>query len=189
MNNKEVLVLIEKEGVEYVDICFIDLCGKLQYVIVLLDQVDEDFLEEGFMFDGLLIVGWKVIDELDMKLMLDVLLVYIDLFYVEKIIVIYCDVVEFDIGEVYVCCLCQIVKKVEVYLKELGIGDVVYFGLEVEFFLFDDVCYLVILVKVVYQIDVEDVVWNIDVVIEGGNFGYCLDYKGGYFLVNLVDFV
>ena len=62
---------IREEDVEYVDIRFTDPRGKLQHVTVMSDQVDEDFLEEGFMFDGSSIAGWKSIDQSDMKLMPD----------------------------------------------------------------------------------------------------------------------
>ena len=48
-DNKNVLKMIEDEDVEYVDIRFTDPRGKLQHVTVMADQVDEDFLEEGFM--------------------------------------------------------------------------------------------------------------------------------------------
>ena len=65
MGNK-VLDLIRDEDVEYVDIRFTDPRGKLQHVTVMADQVDEDFLEEGFMFDGSSIAGWKSIEASDM---------------------------------------------------------------------------------------------------------------------------
>ena len=52
MSNSDLLKLIKDEDVEYVDIRFTDPRGKLQHVTVLSDQVDEDFLDEGFMFDG-----------------------------------------------------------------------------------------------------------------------------------------
>ena len=187
MNNKEVLALIEKEGVEYVDIRFTDPRGKLQHVTVLSDQVDEDFLEEGFMFDGSSIAGWKAIDESDMKLMPDASSVYLDPFYAEKTIAIHCDVVEPDTGEAYARCPRQTAKKAEAYLKESGIGDAAYFGPEAEFFLFDDVRYSVTPAKVAYQIDAEDAAWNTDAAIEGGNLGHRSDHKGGYFPVNPVD--
>ena len=187
MNNKEVLALIEKEGVEYVDIRFTDPRGKLQHVTVLSDQVDEDFLEEGFMFDGSSIAGWKAIDESDMKLMPDASSAYLDPFYAEKTIAIHCDVVEPDTGEAYARCPRQTAKKAEAYLKESGIGDAAYFGPEAEFFLFDDVRYSVTPAKVAYQIDAEDAAWNTDAAIEGGNLGHRSDHKGGYFPVNPVD--
>ena len=80
----DVLKMIKNEEVEYVDIRFTDPRGKLQHVTVMADQVDEDFFEEGFMFDGSSIAGWKSIDQSDMKLMPDGDSAYIDPFYAEK---------------------------------------------------------------------------------------------------------
>ena len=70
--SQALLSKIADEGIEYVDIRFTDPRGKLQHVTVCADQVDQDFLEEGFMFDGSSIAGWKSIEESDMKLMPDV---------------------------------------------------------------------------------------------------------------------
>jgi glutamine synthetase len=78
------LKLIKDEDVEYVDIRFTDPKGKLQHVTLVADLVDEDFFEEGFMFDGSSIAGWKSIDQSDMKLMPDATSVYLDPFYAEK---------------------------------------------------------------------------------------------------------
>ena len=100
-DNKNVLKMIEDEDVEYVDIRFTDPRGKLQHVTVMADQVDEDFLEEGFMFDGSSIAGWKSIDQSDMKLMPDSTTCYIDPFYAEKTLAVHCSVVEPDTGEAY----------------------------------------------------------------------------------------
>ena len=66
-----VLEMIKENDVKFVDLRFTDPRGKLQHVTVLSDQVDEDFLEEGFMFDGSSIAGWKSIEASDMKLMPD----------------------------------------------------------------------------------------------------------------------
>ena len=187
MNTQEVLALIAEEGVEYVDIRFTDPRGKLQHVTVVADLVDEDFLEEGFMFDGSSIAGWKSIEQSDMKLMPDVSSVYVDPFYAEKTIAVHCDVVEPDTGEAYNRCPRQTAKKAEAYLKASGIGDAAYFGPEAEFFLFDDVRYSVTPSKVAYQIDAEDAAWNTDAEIEGGNLAHRAEHKGGYFPVNPVD--
>ena len=96
-----VLTMIKEEDVEYVDIRFTDPRGKLQHVTVMSDQVDEDFLEEGFMFDGSSIAGWKSIDQSDMKLMPDTTSSYMDPFFAEKTLAIHCNVVEPDTGEAY----------------------------------------------------------------------------------------
>ena len=80
MDNKALLKLIKDEDVAYVDIRFTDPRGKLQHVTVVADLVDEDFLEEGFMFDGSSIAGWKSIDQSDMKLMPEASTGYLDPF-------------------------------------------------------------------------------------------------------------
>jgi glutamine synthetase len=71
MSKDNVLKMIKDEEAAYVDIRFTDPRGKLQHVTVMSDLVDEDFLDEGFMFDGSSIAGWKGIEASDMKLMPD----------------------------------------------------------------------------------------------------------------------
>ena len=187
MSVESVLNLIRDEEVEYVDIRFTDPKGKLQHVTVICDLVDEDFLEEGFMFDGSSIAGWKSIDQSDMKLMPDTTSAYLDPFYAEKTLAIHCDVVEPDTGEAYSRCPRQTAKKAEAYLISSGIGDTAYFGPEAEFFLFDDVRYSVTPQKVGYQIDADAAAWNTDAEYEGGNLAHRAPHKGGYFPVNPID--
>ena len=187
MSKNAVLKLIKDEDVEYVDIRFTDPRGKLQHVTVVADLVDEDFLEEGFMFDGSSIAGWKSIEASDMKLMPDTESVYIDPFYAEKTICIHCSVVEPDTGESYDRDPRGTAEKAEAYLKSSGIGDSAYFGPEAEFFLFDDVRYSVTPNKVSYQVDADHAAWNTDTEFEMGNTGHRPGYKGGYFPVNPAD--
>lgn len=186
MSNK-VLDLIKEEEVAYVDIRFCDPRGRLQHVTVMEDQVDEDFLEEGFMFDGSSIAGWKSIEASDMKLMPDLDSAYIDPFYAEKTLAIHCSVVEPDTGEAYDRDPRGTAQKAEAYLKSSGIGDVSYFGPEAEFFLFDDVKYSVAPNKVSFEVDADHAAWNTDADFEMGNLGHRPTYKGGYFPVNPAD--
>ncbi|WP_339766231.1 type I glutamate--ammonia ligase [uncultured Pseudosulfitobacter sp.] len=186
MGNK-VLDMIKDEGAEYVDIRFTDPRGKLQHVTLIADQVDEDFLEEGFMFDGSSIEGWKSIEASDMKLMVDLDSAYVDPFYAEKTICVHCSVVEPDTGEAYERDPRGTALKAEAYLKSSGIGDVAYMGPEAEFFLFDDVRYQVSMNKVSYQVDASDAAWNTDTEYEMGNMGHRPGIKGGYFPVNPTD--
>jgi glutamine synthetase len=78
MSKEDVLKMIKDEDAAYVDIRFTDPRGKLQHVTVMSDLVDEDFLDEGFMFDGSSIAGWKGIEASDMKLMPDTESAYVD---------------------------------------------------------------------------------------------------------------
>jgi len=187
MSVETVLGLIRDEEIDYVDIRFTDPRGKLQHVTVVADLVDADFLEEGFMFDGSSISGWKSIDQSDMKLMPDTTSAYIDPFYAEKTLCLHCNVVEPDTGEAYSRDPRSTAVKAEAYLKSTGIGDAAYFGPEAEFFLFDDVRYSVTPQKVGYYIDAEAAAWNTDTEIESGNLAHRAGHKGGYFPVNPVD--
>ncbi|MBO6604885.1 type I glutamate--ammonia ligase [Boseongicola sp. H5] len=187
MSKDKVLSMIKDEDVEYVDIRFTDPRGKLQHVTVLSDQVDEDFLDEGFMFDGSSIAGWKGIEASDMKLMPDTESVYVDPFYAEKTICLHCSIVEPDTGESYDRDPRGTAEKAEAYLKSSGIGDVAYFGPEAEFFLFDDVRFSVGMNKVSYEVDAQDAAWNTDSEYEMGNMGHRPGVKGGYFPVNPTD--
>ncbi|WP_417727336.1 type I glutamate--ammonia ligase [Roseovarius sp.] len=187
MSKDAVLKLIKDEDIDYVDIRFTDPRGKLQHVTVVADLVDEDFLEEGFMFDGSSIAGWKSIESSDMKLMPDTESVYIDPFYAEKTLCIHCSVVEPDTGESYARDPRGTAEKAEAYLKSSGIGDVAYFGPEAEFFIFDDVRFSNTINKVSYQVDAVDASWNSDTEYEMGNTGHRPGLKGGYFPVNPID--
>jgi len=187
MTVKDVLDLMKTEEVEYVDVRFTDPKGKLQHVTLVADLVDEDFFEEGFMFDGSSIAGWKSIDQSDMKLMPDAASAYIDPFYAEKTLCVHCNVVEPDTGEPYARDPRGTALKAEAYLKSSGIGDTAYFGPEAEFFLFDDVRYSVTPQKVSFELDSVDAAWNTDTVYEDGNLGHRAAHKGGYFPVNPID--
>ncbi|CTQ51183.1 type I glutamate--ammonia ligase [Jannaschia donghaensis] len=179
--------LIKDEEVEYVDVRFTDPRGKLQHVTVVADLVDEDFIEEGFMFDGSSIAGWKSIEASDMKLMLDVDSAYIDPFYAEKTVCVHCSVVEPDTGEAYDRDPRGTAEKAEAYLVSSGIGDAFYCGPEAEFFLFDDVKYSNTMNKVSFEVDAADASWNTDADYEMGNMGHRPGIKGGYFPVNPTD--
>ena len=174
MSAKDLVKRIADEDIKYVDIRFTDPRGRLQHVTVINDEVDEDFLEGGFMFDGSSIAGWKSIEESDMKLIPDCESAYLDPFYAEKTICVHCHVVEPDTGETYERCPRSTAMRAEEYLIASGIGDTSFWGPEAEFFLFDDVRYSNSINKVSYEVDAADASWNTDAEFEMGNI--CLLY-------------
>ncbi len=183
----DVLTFLEEEEVDYVDMRFTDPRGKLQHVTMRSSHVDEDLFEDGFMFDGSSIAGWKSIEVSDMKMMPDPNSVYLDPFYAERTACIHCCVVEPDTGEPYLRDPRSTAEKAEMFLKSTGIGDVAYFGPEAEFFLFDDVRFSNTMNKVSYELDALDASWNTDSEYSMGNTGHRPGVKGGYFPVNPVD--
>nr|NIS41370.1 glutamine synthetase [Desulfuromonadales bacterium] len=71
MSVADALSLIKEKDAKFVDLRFTDTKGKEQHVTVPASQVDEGFFEDGKMFDGSSIAGWKGINESDMILMPD----------------------------------------------------------------------------------------------------------------------
>ena len=93
--------LIKEKEVKYVDIRFTDPRGKWQHVTFDLMMVDDDFLNEGTMFDGSSIAGWKAINESDMLLKPDLDTAVIDPFFAQTTLILICDVLEPTTGQHY----------------------------------------------------------------------------------------
>ena len=69
--SEKTLKLIKENDVKWVDLRFTDSRGKEQHVTLPVGEIDEDFFQDGKMFDGSSIAGWKGINESDMILMPD----------------------------------------------------------------------------------------------------------------------
>jgi glutamine synthetase len=186
-NGKEVLKYIKDNDVKYVDLRFTDPRGKWQHVTFDQSMIDEEVFEDGTMFDGSSIAGWKAINESDMTLMLDPTTACMDPFYAASTMSIVCDIREPSTGQPYSRDPRSIAKKAEAYLKSTGIGDICYFGPEAEFFVFDDVKFQADPYNTMFQLDSVELPTNGDTPYEGGNLGHRVRTKGGYFPVPPVD--
>lgn len=184
---KDIAKRIKDEEIEWVDVRFTDPKGKWQHLSMCAGVVDEDMLEEGMMFDGSSIEGWKTINESDMILKPDLDSVYIDPFSATPMMIINCDIVEPSNGELYSRDPRSTAKRAEAYLKTTGIGDTVYVGPEPEFFMFDDVRFEDGYAGSGYQIDDVELPTNTGAEMEMGNMGHRPRAKGGYFPVAPVD--
>ena len=100
MANK-ILKLMKEKDVAFVDLRFTDPRGKLQHVTFDKSMVDEDFFEDGQMFDGSSVSGWKAINESDMTLMPDIETAIIDPFFQQTTLAIMCDILDPLTGQPY----------------------------------------------------------------------------------------
>ena len=189
MKPKEVLGLIKENEVKFVDFRFTDTKGKEQHVTVPAHTIDEDVFEEGKMFDGSSISGWKGINESDMILMPDPATAVIDVFPDETTLNLRCNVVEPATMQGYDRCPRSLADRAEAYLKSTGIADAAFFGPENEFFVFDHVSWDDNMQGAFYKVDSDEGAWNTDrASSEGeGNTGHRPTVKGGYFPVPPVD--
>ncbi|HET9680216.1 MAG TPA: glutamate--ammonia ligase [Gammaproteobacteria bacterium] len=184
---QDILKLIEEKNIKFIDFRFTDTRGKEQHVTVPAHTVDEDLFEDGKMFDGSSIAGWKGINESDMILLPDADSAVLDPFFDEITLNLRCDVIEPSTMQGYTRDPRSLAHRAEAYLKSSGIADSAYFGPENEFFIFDDVRWGVQMSNVFYQIDSEEAGWNSEKVYADGNFGHRPGVKGGYFPVPPVD--
>ena len=187
MSAEHVLTMLNEHEVKFVDLRFTDTKGKEQHVTIPSHQVNAEFFEEGKMFDGSSIGGWKGINESDMVLMPDASTAVIDPFYEEPTLIIRCDILEPGTLQGYDRDPRSIAKRAEEYLRATGIADTVLFGPEPEFFLFDDIRFGASISGSHVAIDDIEGAWNSSTKYEGGNKGHRPGVKGGYFPVPPVD--
>ncbi|MFZ4700579.1 MAG: glutamine synthetase beta-grasp domain-containing protein, partial [Candidatus Methylumidiphilus sp.] len=180
---KDVLQMISEKEVRYVDFRFCDTRGKEQHVTVPASTIDEDLFEDGKMFDGSSIAGWKGINESDMILMPDPTTAVLDPFFDDTTLILRCDIIEPTTMQGYERDPRSIAKRAETYLKSTGIADTAFFGPENEFFVFDDVRWGTSMQGAFFKIDSEEAGWNSEKVYEDGNIGHRPGIKGGYFPV------
>lgn len=185
--SEKTLKLIQESEARWADMRFTDTKGKEQHVTIPASEVNEDFFEEGKMFDGSSIGGWKSINESDMILMPDDEATRLDPFTEDATVIIRCNIVEPTTGQGYERDPRSIAARCQEYLKSTGIGDSALFGPEPEFFVFDDVKWHSDISGAGYTINSEEAAWSSNKEFEGGNTGHRPVVKGGYFPVPPVD--
>ena len=183
----DLLAYIKNEGVEVVDIRFCDLPGIMQHFTVPAGSFDESVFEDGLAFDGSSIRGFQKIHESDMALLPDPTTAYLDPFRKAKTLCLNFFVHDPLTKEPYSRDPRNIARKAETYLASTGIGDTAFFAPEAEFYVFDDIRFETKQNTGYYAIDSVAGAWNTGRVEEGGNRGYKVRYKGGYFPVPPVD--
>ncbi len=89
----DVISMLKEHEVKFVDLRFADTKGKEQHVTVPASEIDDSFFEDGKMFDGSSVAGWKGINESDMILMPDADTALADIFTEDSTVTIRCEVV------------------------------------------------------------------------------------------------
>ena len=186
MNANSILQTLKDEDIAFVDLRFCDTSGKEHHVTLPVSAVDEDLFEDGKMFDGSSISGWKGINESDMVLMPDPETAFADPFSEHPTMVMRCDILEPNTMQGYSRDPRSLARRAEAYLQQTGIADEAFFGPEPEFFVFDGVSWSTEQQDMRYSIYSREGAW------ESGsdameNTGHRPGPKGGYFPVPPVD--
>ena len=190
---KKVFDMLEENECEFVDVRFTDTRGKWQHVTFPANTLDEDCFEDGFAFDGSSVAGWCDINNSDMALIPDPASANIDPFFEASTMVLVAQVIDPITGQDYNRCPRQVAQRALSYIRSAGIADTVYFGPELEFFIFDGVTWTNEMGSCGYQIESEEAAWNSGKNFADAsdgmmrNYGHRPGVKGGYFPVPPVD--
>ena len=163
-----------------VDLRVTDLFGRWHHFTIPPSRLDRDLLENGNGFDGSSLRGFQPIHESDMLLVPDVDSAVLDPIPEQSTVALVCDVVFPLTLERYSRDPRNVATKAEAYLRGSGIADTVYFGPELEFFLFDNVRYQQGTNQAFYLVDSAEAHWNSGQEYEEGNLGYKIPTKEGY---------
>ncbi|MEW4488268.1 type I glutamate--ammonia ligase [Thalassoglobus sp. JC818] len=138
MTPREVLALCRQKEIQAVDLRFMDFPGMQKHFTIPVDALDEQSFEDGLTFDGSSIHGWQAINESDMLVVPQPETAMIDPFMASTLAMT-CNIQDPITRSDYNRDPRNVARKAEVYMRSTGIADIAYFGLEPEFFVFDQV--------------------------------------------------
>jgi glutamine synthetase len=151
---------IKDEGIQVIDLKFVDLPGLWQHFSVSAREFDESAFTDGVGFDGSSIRGFQEIHESDMLLVPDPNATFVDPFTMVPTLSIICNVQDPVDGKMYSRDPRHIAQKAEAYLKSTGVAERAYFGPEAEFYILDSVRFDQSYNFGYYYIDSEEGFWN-----------------------------
>lgn len=178
MKPKEIIALAKAKDVKLVDLKFADIQGAWQHFTIPINEFKESIFTEGLGIDASSIKGWKSIQSSDMLALPDANTAFIDPFNKVNTLSILCDIIDPTDKQLYDHSPRTIAKKAQNFLLSTGIADTVYLGPELEFFIFDNVCYQSTAETASYSIESSEAIFSAGP--KGTNGAYGIPFKGGY---------
>ena len=180
MTPREVLALCRREELRAVDLRFMDFPGTQKHFTVPVKALTEKSFEDGFTFDASSIRGWQAINESDMLVIPQAETAMVDPF-MQSTLAMTCNIQDPITREDYAKDPRNVARKAEAYMRSLGIADVANFGLEAEFFVFDNVRFDQREHEAYYHISSAEGEWERGIPGDGTNRGYHIRRREGYF--------
>lgn len=180
---EKVRELIKSKNIQFCDMKFTDLFGLWQHTTIPISYVDQDFWDNGHGFDGSSIRGFQAIQESDMLLIPDTDTAILDPFCEIPTLSVVCDIVDPLSRKPYSRDPRYIAKKAEKFLKDSGLGDISYWGPEMEFFLFSHAAFDQNMNSGFYFLDSPEALWNAGAKDDKHNLANKIKNKEGYFPV------
>lgn len=172
MDPQSILARIEQDDIQNVDFRFTDLRGRWQHIGFTAASINERILEEGVMFDGSAIPGWRDVSQSDMMLIPDLATVLADPFSAQPSLILISDVAEPGSGIGYDRCPRSLAKRAVTQLEGSGIADQAMVAVEMAFSIFDDVRSDASANEAFWRVDAEEGRYNDKTRYDVGNSGH-----------------
>ncbi|WP_437186009.1 type I glutamate--ammonia ligase [Planctomicrobium sp. SH668] len=186
MTPREVLALCRQNEIQAIDLRFMDFPGTQKHFTIPSQVLTERSFEDGMTFDGSSIRGWQSINESDMLVVPQAETAMIDPF-MKSTLSMTCNVQDPITRTDYPRDPRNVARKAEAYMRLTGIADLANFGLEPEFFVFDDIRFDYNEHESYYHIDSIEGDWNRGRSQGTQNQGARIRRREGYFALPPAD--
>jgi glutamine synthetase len=149
-----------------------DLRGQWQHLGLAARGVTPEVLEQGVMFDGSAIAGWRDVSQSDMLLKPDLDTAVLDPFSAQPSLILLANVAEPATGLGYERCPRSVAERAEAHLVASGLADHARIAPQAEFFVFDDVRFATSMQEAFWRVDSEEGPYNSGTRYEAGNRGH-----------------
>lgn len=160
MTPQDVLKLVEQRGVEFVDLRFLGLAGPAQHLTVPARELSLDSFTRGFDFAGSSNPVERAAGKSEMAILPDPAAAFIDPFCQHTTLSMIGDIRDSLTGQRRSSDPRSIALKAVEHLRSTGIADAARFGPELEFFIFDQVCYDQGMNYARYRVDSREGTWR-----------------------------
>jgi glutamine synthetase len=184
---RDILQRIKDEEIRFLDLKFVDLFGTLQHLTVPAEVVDEGSFRQGFGFDGSSVKGFQKISESDMLLLPDPNSVFLDPFFDDPALSVFCDIADPVKRAPYSRDPRGIARRAETFMRSQGIADNAFFGPEIEFFIFDEVSFDQATQHGYYFLNSSAAFWSSGKKDGGPSLGHQAGRKQAYFAAPPMD--
>ncbi|HMA69600.1 MAG TPA: type I glutamate--ammonia ligase [Candidatus Mcinerneyibacterium sp.] len=160
MKYEEVKKIINKKNIEFIDLKYTDLLGKMRHLTLPVERFDKKLLEDGEAFDASSTSGMKSVASGDMVIIPDLDTGKVDPFWKKPTLSFFCRIADAETKEYFHLDPRGVAERAYEYLKELNIADESLFAPEYEFYLFNELRYSNSDNSAFYSVDTEEVNWN-----------------------------
>jgi len=146
---------------KYLDLKTVDIDGRIRHLVIPAKRVNEKLMEHGVGFDASNL-GYASVSSSDMLMYVDESTLFFDPFYQESTLSAMCYVKDVD-GNMIDFYPRNMILKLKELMKKTKIADDAILGVELEFYIFNNVKFFTKTNSSMYEIETNEGFWNEEV--------------------------